>query len=125
MNLWFANAVAYWLQVAVISMAAALGARTARVRSPECALACWQALLGAFILLPLLEPRNVGLAALTGFSFAAAAAARIPSVGPAYIPVVPLLGAIVIAGIAARLMWLVMGYLRLRRWHRAASPLGA
>lgn len=125
MNLWFANAVAYWLQVAVISMAAALGARTARVRSPECALACWQALLGAFMLLPLLEPWSAEPAALTGFSFAAAAAARVSSVGPSRIPVVPLLWAIVVAGIAARLMWLGMGYLRLCRWRREASPLSA
>jgi TonB family protein len=125
MNAWFANAVAYWLQVGVISMAAALGARMARVRSPECALACWQGLLGAFMLLPLLEPRNTGPAAFTGFSFAAAAAARVPSLGAACIPVLPLLGSIVLAGIAARLVWLVTGYLRLRRWRREASPLVA
>jgi TonB family protein len=125
MNAWFANAVAYWLQVGVISMAAALGARMARVRSPECALACWQGLLGAFMLLPLLEPRNAGPAAFTGFSFAAAAAARVPSLGAAYIPVLPLLGSIVLAGIAARLVWLVTGYLRLRQWRREASPLVA
>jgi TonB family protein len=125
MNAWFANAVAYWLQVGVVSMAAALGARMARVRSPECALACWQGLLGAFMLLPLLEPRNAAPAAFTGFSFAAAAAARVPSLGAAYVPVLPLLGSIVLAGIAARLVWLVTGYLRLRQWRREASPLVA
>jgi TonB family protein len=125
MNAWFVNAVAYWLQVGVISMAAALGARMARVRSPECALACWQGLLGAFMLLPLLEPRNTGPAAFTGFSFSSAAAARVPSLGAAYIPVLPLLGSIVLAGIAARLVWLVTGYLRLRQWRREASPLVA
>jgi beta-lactamase regulating signal transducer with metallopeptidase domain len=38
---------------------------------------------------------------------------------------VPLVWAIVVAGIAARLMWLVMGYLRLCRWRREASALGA
>jgi TonB family protein len=124
MNLWFANAVAYWLQVAVISMAAALGARIARLRSPEGALACWQALLGAFVLLPLLEPWSAGQAAVTGFSFAAAAT-RVPSLGPAYIPLVPLLGATAVAGIAARLMWLAMGYWRLCRWRREATPLSA
>ena len=125
MNLWFANAVAYWLQVAVISMAAALVARAARVRSPECTLACWQLLLGALMLLPLLEPWRAEPAAVAGISFAAAAAARVPSVGPAYIPVVPLLWAAMAAGIAARLMWLVLGYLRLCRWRRDACPLDA
>jgi TonB family protein len=124
MNLWFANAVAYWLQVAVISLAAAVVARTVRVRSPECALACWQALLCALMLLPVLELWRAEPAAVAGIWFAAAAAARVPSVGPAYIPVVPLLSAIVVAGIAARLMWLGMGYLRLCRWRRAACPLG-
>ena len=125
MNRWFANAAAYWLQLAVIWMAAALVARTIRVRSPECALACWQGLLGAFMLLPLLEPWSVEAATVTGFSFAAATAARVPSAGPANIPLVPLLWAIVVAGMAARLMWLVMGYLRLCRWRRDACPLGA
>jgi TonB family protein len=125
MNEWFANAVAYWLQVAVISMAAALGARTVRMRSPASALACWQALLGAFMLLPLLEPWSVGPPAATGIAVTAAAAGRAAFLGPAPVPVVPLLGAIVIVGIAGRLMWLVMGYARLRRWRREASPLGA
>ncbi len=124
MTLWFANAVAYWLQVAVISMAAALVARTARVRSPQCSLACWQALLAAFVFLPWLEPWSAGPAAVTGFSFAAAAT-RVPSLGPAHIAVVPLVWGTVIAGIAVRLVWLGMGYLRLRRWRREATPLSA
>ena len=125
MNLWFANAVAYWLQVAVISMAAALGARIARMRSPVCELACCQVLMGVFVLLPMLEPWSTRLPAVTGISIAAAAARRAPFLGPAHLPFVPLLGAVVIVGIAGRLMWLVMGYLRLRRWRREASPLGA
>ena len=124
MSLWFANAVAYWLQVAVISMAAALVARTARVRSPECSLACGQALLATLVLLPWLEPWSAGPAAVTGFSFAAAAT-RVPSLGPAHIAVVPLVWGTVIAGIAARLVWLGMGYLRLCRWRREATPLSA
>jgi len=124
MNLWFANAVAYWLQVAVISLAAGLVGRAARVRSPECALACWQALLGAFMLLPLFEPwcREP---AVTGIAYAAAAVARIPSVVPGPLPVMPLLWAMVVAGMAARLIWLVMGYLRLCRWRREACPVDA
>jgi TonB family protein len=111
--------------VAVISMAAALGARAARMRSPECALACWQALLGALMLLPWLEPWSGGPTAGPGVAIAATAAGRVPSLSLAHLPVAPLLGAIVIAGIAARLMWLAMGYLRLRRWRREASPVGA
>jgi TonB family protein len=125
MSLWFANAVAYWMQVAVISMAAAAGARAARMRSPECALACWQALLGVFMLLPLLEPWSAEPTAVTGVAIAAASAGRVSYLGPSYVPVAPLLRAIVISGIAARLMWLAMGYLRLRRWRHEASPLGA
>ena len=125
MNLWFANAVAYWLQVAVISMAAALVARTVRLRSPEFTLACWQALLGVFMILPVLEPWTIERAPATGIAFAAVTATRIPSLGPAHIPVVPLLWAIVFVGIAARLMWLGLGYLRLCRWRREACPLGA
>ena len=124
MNLWSANAIAYWLQVAVISMTAALVARMARLRSPESALACWQALLVAFMILPWFEPWTAEPAAVTGFSFAAAAT-RVPSLGPGYIPIAPLLWGTVIAGIAARLLWLAMGYLRLCRWRREASPLGA
>lgn len=125
MNLWIANAVAYWMQVAVISMAAALGARSVRMRSPESALMCWQALLGVLMLLPLLEPWSVGPAAMTGIAMAANAGARASSLGTVHIPVAPLLQTIVIAGIAGRLVWLVMGYVRLRRWRREASPLGA
>lgn len=125
MNLWCANAVAYWLQVAVISMAAVLVARTFRLRSPSGALVVWQALLCLFLLLPVFEPWSAEPADISGISFAAAAAQRIPSGGHTQLPVLPLLSGVLIAGMAVRLIWLAMGCVRLRRWRREACPLDA
>jgi len=123
MNLWLANFLAYWLQVAAITMAAALVARGFRLRSPSGALLCWQTQLGVILLLPVFEPWSTEPASIGGISISAATVARAASAHPAPMPVLPLLGAVLIAGVAARLIWLAMGYSRLYRWRREARPL--
>ncbi|HVP49040.1 MAG TPA: M56 family metallopeptidase [Bryobacteraceae bacterium] len=125
MNLWLANFLAYWLQVAVISVAAALAARACRLGSPRAALLSWQALLGLFLLLPVFEPWTAEPGGMTAISIAAAAAARVPSARPGHLSLLPLGGALLAAGMAARLIWLAMGYARLCRWRREARCLDA
>jgi len=125
MNLWLANFLAYWLQVAVISVAAALAARACRLRSPRAALLSWQALLGLFLLLPVFEPWTAEPGGISAISIAVAAAARVPSARPGHLSLLALVGALLAAGMAARLIWLAMGYARLCRWRREARCLDA
>jgi TonB family protein len=121
-ELWFANLLAYWLQVGVITALAALLLRMARVSSPGGTLACLQSLLAACLLLPLIEPWRAVPAAVpvsSGTTSAASISAGTvvhPSFGMA-------LTVILAAGIATRLIWLAMGCARLRRYCRYAQPL--
>ena len=125
LELWFANLLAYSLQVGVLTALGALLLRLARVRSPEGALAYWQVLLGAFLCLPALQPWRAVPAAIAGTAFGAASTAGAVAAGAGYGAILPALGGILVAGIAGRLIWLVTGYARLARGRRRASSLDA
>jgi TonB family protein len=123
MSFWFTNLCAWWLQVAALSAIAALMLRLARLRSPQSVLACWQVLLGAFLLLPVIQPWR-SPAALGGSSVTMAVTTRIsPRAAPPYAPAVSLLFGVLFTGTAARLMWLAIGYTRLRGCRRRARPV--
>jgi TonB family protein len=62
---------------------------------------------------------------MTAISIAAATVVRVPSAHAGHISLLPLVGAILAAGVAARLIWLAMGYSRLCRWRREARCLDA
>jgi hypothetical protein len=109
LELWTGNFLSYSLQVAVLSMIAGLLVRLGRVRSPEGVLAYWQALLGVFLLLPALQPWRTGPAGITAITAGPISAARVSAHGAAYAPILLLLGGIIAAGIAVRLVWLAIG----------------
>jgi TonB family protein len=120
---WFANLVAYWLQVAVITALAAVLLRAFRLRAPEVTLAWLQSLLGACLMLPALEPWTIP--PTTWVAGNTANAVRISAAGATYPSARTLLIAVVAAGIVARLVWLAMGYARLCQYGRRAQPFHA
>ncbi len=123
-DLWFSNLVSWWLQTGVIAALAAILLRIIPVRSPRLMLAYLQGLLGACLLLPVLEPwraitvtSGISAGTTTGFHVTAQAA---------YSFSLPKLTLVVIAaGIAVRLFWLAIGYWRLRRYRTGARPAGS
>jgi TonB family protein len=122
-ELWFPNLLAYSLQVAVISALAVMLLRTFPLRSPEVTLAWLQSLLGACLVLPAVEPWTLPVTApVAGVT---AAVARISAAGATHSSARAMLIAMVLAGIAVRLVWLSVGYARLFRCSRRARLLDA
>ena len=122
-DLWLANLVAWWLQAGVITTLAALLLRMMRVGSPRAMLVYLQALLGACLLLPLLEPwRSAAVA--SRISARVASTLRATTVGDVPISVSSVVLALLAAGAGGRLIWLAIGYWRLCRYRRDAWPLG-
>lgn len=122
--LWAANLAVYWLQAGVIIVLAAVLLRAFRVRSTEATLVYLQTLLGACLLLPAVEPWRTAPAAEQS-SVGKVSVARISAVGAEHPSVFTVLIAVVAAGVLARLIWLGVGYARLRRYRRRARPVDA
>jgi TonB family protein len=120
--MWVADLVAGWLQISIIAAVAALLLRLMPVRSPKTALAYLQALLGTCLLLPAVEPWRAA-PVTTRISASAASILRISTPSAAPISASNVLLALLAAGIAARLIWLVIGYAKLWEFRRQASPL--
>src|SRR5579859_7501405 len=122
-ELWFPNLLAYCLQVAIISALAVMLLRAFPLRSPEVTLAWLQSLLGTCLVLPTVEPwtlpANAPVAGVT------ATVARISAAGATHPSARAMLIAVVLMGIAARLVRLAVGYARLFRYCRRARPLDA
>ena len=64
---WLGNLAAYSIQVALVVAVGGLTAAVLPLKQPRVMLAYWQALFGASLLLPLLEPwQQAALATATG-----------------------------------------------------------
>jgi TonB family protein len=122
--LWAANLAVYSLQAGIITVLAAVLLRALRVRSTQGTLVYLQALLGACLLLPAVEPCRVAPDA-EQVSVGNASAGRISAAGVAHPSVFTVLIAVVAVGIAARLIWLGIGYARLGWCRRRARPVDA
>jgi TonB family protein len=122
-ELWFPNLLAYSLQVAIISALAAILLRTFPLRSPEVTLAWLQSLLGACLVLPAVEPWT--LPAYSPVTGVTATVVGISAAGATHPSDRAMLIAVVLAGIAARLVWLAVGCARLFRYSRRAQLLDA
>lgn len=136
MPLWFYNLAVYCAQLAILIatgglLAAVTGMRGARVR-----LLYWQALLALGLLLPAVEPwqtapqANQGLGPADGHltlagSMGMQAAATAPAHATSSFSIYELVAVVLAAGLLLRLLWLVMGIVRLRRSSRNARPLGS
>lgn len=119
------NILAYSLQVGLLVALAAAVPPMVRLRASRGRLLYWQLVLAACLLLPLVRPwqRQV----IDGNVNVSMAAARVAPQAPAHraIPWVAIGLAMLAAGTLGRLAWLGVGFRRLRRYRRGATPFAA
>ena len=123
MTLNLSNVAAYSLQLAVLVTVAIVATRTLRLRAPLPSLRFWQATLAAAILLPVFQPR----ASVTGRVIESSAhfvstSAPVVALATRGVDLAQWILFAVLAGIVARLMWLGLGLIRLRRIIAHAVP---
>src|SRR5262249_16296487 len=128
MPLWFSN-LAFWsIQVALLVLAAGLLARVLQLRQPRVLLAFWRSLLAVSLLLPLLQPwrrPSTIAASLISADFDVPPASA-PVAAHRHLPTLqtlaPILGILILTGIALRFAILAVGLLKLRRLRQASRP---
>jgi beta-lactamase regulating signal transducer with metallopeptidase domain len=130
--LWFSNLVFWSVQVALLVLAAGLLPRALKLRQPQVLLAYWRALLAISLLLPFIQPwhRPQSIAPIviaTDFvsvplpplSAATAPHWHLPSLQT----IAPIVGIVILVGIALRSAILALGLLKLCRLRQASSPI--
>jgi hypothetical protein len=132
--LWFSN-LAFWsAQVAVLVAAAAFLPRFLEIRQPRVLLAYWRALLAISLALPFLQPwrRLPAIRVITTASDASATTIPpTPNSAPSHWHfhsfqiVATVIAVVILAGIAARLVILVLGLLKLRQYRRASTTISS
>lgn len=114
------NLIAWNLQIAALVAVAAVLPFLVRMKMPGARLAFWQGVLVALLALPLLRPWRA--AATDGLvTVTSRVTGTVPAGHGFHLPG-NLIAIVLGAGIAARLAWLVVGLLRLRRYRRASAP---
>jgi beta-lactamase regulating signal transducer with metallopeptidase domain len=130
--LWFSNLVSWSAQVALLVLAAGLLPRLLSIRQPRVLLFYWRTILAVILLLPFLQPwhRAIPVAVVVpsiNFVSVPAVAPPSPVISHWQLPglqsIAPILGVVVLGGVAARLSVLVLGLLKLRRLRRASFPV--
>src|SRR5215469_18429418 len=129
MPLWFSNLVFWSVQVALLVLAAGLLARVLQLRQPRVLLAFWRSLLAVTLLLPLLQPwhRPPAIPApLLSVDFDVPLPS-VPVTAHRHLPTLqtlaPVLGILILAGIALRFVILAVGLLKLRRLRQTSRPI--
>jgi len=114
----------YSAQVLILVAAAALAALAVRLSLPTARLHYWRAVVACCLLLPAVpDLRPSGHAATVTFERASGGAAAVASPGASWAPPLAVaLLTIVGAGIVARLLWLMVGAVRLRHLRRRSRP---
>lgn len=117
------NIAAYSLQLGALVAAAFIITRALRLRAPRPSLYFWQAVLVAGILLPVLQPRT-DVPAITAAVPAVLVQANAPiaALTAQGVDITTLFLYGVAGGILVRLLWLALGFLRLRRIVLDATP---
>ena len=120
--LWFADFLAYCLQVILMVLAGTALPALFRLRAPRVLLVYWQGLLVACLMLPLLQPwRPPALASATGGGSVSINFQGLPAGTADVHPwLYPLIAGVFLAGMLVRLAWLALGVRRLRAIRRAA-----
>jgi TonB family protein len=117
------NIAAYSAQLGVLVAAAIVITLALRVRAPRPSLYFWQAVLLAGILLPILQPRaDLPVFAANAAPMLASVNAPLAAISPQGVDLATLLIYVVAGGILLRLLWLALGFLRLRRIVMNATP---
>jgi len=124
--IWLNNLIAYSVQIAILAAAGTLLAHLFRLRMPRAALIYWQVLLLASIFLPFMQrwKHPVFSRAISGGVSASSAVANIALPAPEKTPIhIPweALALVLAAGIFLRILWLVIGFFRLRLFHSKSS----
>src|SRR5215831_12025636 len=122
-GLLWSNLVAYSLQIGLLVGVAAIAPAALRLRSPRARLAYWHLLLVACLLLPAIRPwrRQVLVDNVT-------VTTRVIALGPSDAPASRSYSAaeialgVILAGAAARLAWLAVGFWKLGRYRRRSQP---
>ena len=131
MPLWFSNLLYWSVQVALLSIAAALLPRLFQLREPRVLLVYWRSLIALSLLLPFLQPwhRPLGfpLTAISEDFSVATLPPPSPPVARWHIPtpqaLADIAAFIILAGIVARLGILGLGLLKLRQLRRVSLPI--
>src|SRR5262245_53336104 len=123
-SLWLDNVLAYSLQIAALAVVGTGLPLVLKLRHPGVLLRYWQVLLGACLLLPILQPwRSESLETLPLNDLGTVKVQTTFSVSPAppnnfSLPTILLV--VLLIGSLARLAWLAMGYCRLRLYVKKA-----
>lgn len=130
--LWFSNLTFWSAQVALLVLAAALLPRLLQLRQPRVLLAYWRTLLAISLVLPIIQPWHrlptVGTMAIApDITDGRVIPASSPAVTHWHFPglqmVAPMIGVVILAGVAARFTMLLLGLLKLRQFRQASSPI--
>lgn len=115
----------YSAQVLILVAVSALAARAVGLALPTARLHYWRAVVALCLLLPAVpELPASGPAATVTFELASGAAAAVAQPAASWTsPVAGVLPWLVLAGIAARLVWLAVGAMRLRQLRRRSGPV--
>jgi beta-lactamase regulating signal transducer with metallopeptidase domain len=130
--LWFSNLVFWSVQAALLVLAAGLFPRLFQIRQPRVLLPYWRAILGVILMLPVVEPwhrtQTTGaIAFLPDLGSIRATSLSNPTVTHWHFPglqiIADVVGVTILVGIAARLIVLAVGFLKLSQIRRASSPI--
>jgi TonB family protein len=124
LSVWLDNLLAYSLQIALLVAAGTLFAYLSRLRAPRVALAYWQILLLSCLLLPVLQtwqrPTLATPLSVPGTPIPVPGTVAAPAVKAPIQLTYHGIALILAAGVALRLIWLILGLLRLHLFCRKA-----
>jgi TonB family protein len=130
-QMWLENLAAFSLQVAILVAAGTALVHLFRLKAPSVLLAFWQALLAVCLLLPVFQPwrqerQPIPVAAQQVFETSSLPVLPEPDAGitlpagpsarPLRFPTYATLALVLAGGAVLRLLWLVLGLLRLQRY---------
>ena len=121
-QLWLHDLAAWSVQAAAVIAAGSLAAWAFRLRAPRVRLAYSQALLAICLLLPAVEPWRRAADSRIDIATAEARPAHSGHPGTHALPWRQALLIALVAGAAARTLWLAVGLAKLRRWRQTAQP---
>jgi TonB family protein len=130
--IWIRDLAAIALQLGIVAAAGGIVAWVFRLRAPRVALAYWQALLLACLVLPFAQPRQdtppaSAMAATTSIVEPGTRSAHLPTAMVSSPSLAIEIGTWIVlglaAGLTARLLWLLLGALKLRQLRQSATPL--
>ena len=115
---WLGNLAAWSMQAAICVAGGGLAAWAFRLRVPRIRLAYWHALMAICLLLPAWEPWQHAADAQVVFTTLAADPAVTGRTSGFALPWRQMALWTLAAGCGIRMLWLIAGFLRLRRWRR-------